>query len=310
MILVYVGWRVASFLVGRLPLDVCYRLAGLLGSVVFTLMRSSRRHAADNYARVLGKPASDPAVQATVRRSMRNFCFYTLEVMRFPYLTEAELNRRVVLHDTGEFGTALARGRGVVFTSIHFGNMELAGVKLARQYAPLTLPAEVVRPRQLFDWLVNARKRHNVTLVPYTHAARAIINALRNNEILGMFVDLGARYDHKAVPVRFFGATAYFPAAPALVAYRANAPVIFGFAPIDDQGAVHGYPYPAIYPDLAMDRDAFVRQTMQTIAGQMEDAISRYPDQWYIFRPIWPVDEGAPARQGAGVEASAPEAGR
>jgi KDO2-lipid IV(A) lauroyltransferase len=310
MILIYYGWRAGSFLVGHLPLSVCYRFAGLLGSALYWLMPRARGGAAANYARVMGKPPDDPAVRAAVRRAMRNFCFYALEVMRFPYLTASELSRRVVLHDTAEFNAALARQRGVIFVSIHFGNMELAGVKLARQYAPLTLPAEVMRPPQLFEWLLKARKRYGVTLVPYKHAARAIVTALKRNEFLGMFVDLGTRYDHKSVPVRFFGATTYFPAAPALVAHRTGAPIVFGYAPIDDQGTVHGYPYPVIYPQPEMARDAFVQQTMQTIASYMEDAISRYPDQWYIFRPIWPATAEVTAPQAEPAAAAAPGAGR
>ena len=286
--IIYGLWRIGSFLVGHLPLRACYALADLVGRLVYWLLPSLRHNARANYGQVMNRPVNDPAVKDVTKQAFRNFCRYLLEVMRFPYISDRELNRRVVLHDTAEFEGALALRQGVIFVSAHFGNMELAGVQLATKYARMTLAAEVLKTRQLYEWLVAHRARHNVRLIPYTHAARTLLRALRDNEFVGFFLDLGIRYDHKGVPVKFFGETAHFPAAPALLAHRTGAPIVQGYAVIGADGRIHGHAFPALHVDRGQDRDQFVQQATQQMASNMEKFIAQHPEQWYIFRRIWP----------------------
>jgi lauroyl/myristoyl acyltransferase len=288
MIVIYWFWRVGSWCAGHTPLRVSRALARMVGRLGYWLLPDMRRHSLANYAQVTGKRQSDPEVRRITKLAFSNFALYLLDVMRFPYISDAELARRVVLHEQDEFRRALDEHKGVIFVSAHFGNMELAGVRLAKQFAPMTLAAEVLKARQLYDWLVANRARHNVRLIPYKTAARTIISALRNNEFVGFFLDLGIGYDHRGVPVRFFGKTAYFPAAPALLAHHTGSPIIQAFAVIGEDGLIHGHSFPAIRQDTSMNRDAFVQNVTQQFATNMEEFIGRHPEQWYIFRRIWP----------------------
>ena len=37
------------------------------------------------------------------------------------------------------------------------------------------------------------------------------------------------------------------------------------------------------------DRDGDLRRNMQRIVDALEQIIRRHPDQWYMFRRMWPV---------------------
>src|ERR1700737_801267 len=202
MIVIYWFWRLGSWCAGHVPLRLSRALARLVGRIGYSLLPGMRRHSTANYAQVMGKAQADPDVRRVTKLAFSNFALYLLDVMRFPYISDAELARRVVLHEHDEFRRALDEHKGVIFVSAHFGNMELAGVQLAKQFAPITLAAEVARARKLYDWLVANRAGHNVRLMPYKKAARSIIAALRDNEFVGFFLDLGIGYDHRGVPVR------------------------------------------------------------------------------------------------------------
>ena len=288
MLMIYWLWRLGSWCAGHAPLAVSRATARMVGQLGYWLLPSMRRHSMANYAQVLGKLETDAEVRRVTQLAFKNFAVYLLDVMRFPYISDAELAQRVVLHERDEFRRALDEHKGVIFVSAHFGNMELAGVQLAKQFAPITLAAEVLKARQLYDWLVANRARHNVRLVPYKQAARTIISALRANEFVGFFLDLGIGYDHRGVPVRFFGKTAYFPAAPALLAHHTGSPIIQCFAVIGDDGLIHGHSFPIIRQDKSLGRDAFVQSVTQQFATNMEEFIGKHPEQWYIFRRIWP----------------------
>ena len=58
----------------------------------------------------------------------------------------------------------------------------------------------------------------------------------------------------------------------------------------DDALAVFGAFEPPIEyePLLAGDKERDIQIITQEIVSHMEDVIRRYPDQWYMFRQMWP----------------------
>jgi lauroyl/myristoyl acyltransferase len=42
---------------------------------------------------------------------------------------------------------------------------------------------------------------------------------------------------------------------------------------------------------------------MQAIVDRLEPLIQRHPEQWYMFRPMWPGDSGAGGGGGASAAA-------
>jgi KDO2-lipid IV(A) lauroyltransferase len=288
--LYYWLWRLGSWLLGHLPRKLANYGAALTGRVLYVVLPHARRGAYANFSRVIGRRLDDPIMEWLVRRVFHNFAHYLMEVMRFPYVTQAELDERVVLHTDEHFQAARAQQKGIILVSVHFGQMELAAAQLARQYARLTLTAEVLPVKKIYDWLVVERGRHNIRMVPYQQAARTLITALRQNELVGLFLDLGIKYDHAGVPVQFFGRPTNFPAAPILLARHTGAPILPCYALVEADGRVHGYTLPPLCIDAAMDKDECVRLHTQQLASYLEQIVRQHPDQWYIFRRIWPDD--------------------
>ncbi len=288
--LYYWLWRLGSWLLGHLPHKVANASAALAGLLLYTILSNARRNAYANFSKVINRPASDPITQQLVRRVFHNFAHYLMEVMRFPYVTQVELDERVRLHTENHFQAAHAQQKGIIMVSVHFGQMELAAAQLARRYARLTLTAEVLPAKKIYAWLVAERGRHNIRMVPYQQAARALVTALRQNELVGLFLDLGIQYDHLGVPVQFFGKTTPFPAAPVLLARHTGAPILPCYALIETDGRVHGYTLPPMRIDATMNKDDCVHLYTQQLATQLEHIIRQHPDQWYIFRRIWPDD--------------------
>lgn len=285
--LYYWLWRLGSWVLGHLPRRIAYRLADLASLALYIVLPDARRGAYANFSHVINRSANDPIVTWHVRRVFRNFTRYLLEVMRFPYVTPAELQERVVLHTEEHFQAAREPHKGVILVSVHFGQMELAAAQLARRYAPLTLTAEVLPAKKIYDWLVAERGRHNIRMVPYQQAARTLITALRHDEFVGLFLDLGIKYAHVGVPVQFFGRATNFPAAPILLARHTGAPILPCYALLEADGRVHGYALPPIVVDPTMNKDECLRIYAQQLASDLEQVVRQHPEQWYIFRRIW-----------------------
>jgi lauroyl/myristoyl acyltransferase len=97
------------------------------------------------------------------------------------------------------------------------------------------------------------------------------------------------------VPVEFFGALAEVPAGPARLALRTGAraiPAVLAREP-DHEEMIR----PILDFDLHFqpsgDEEQDVRELTQQIMSSLERFIRQYPDQWFMFRPMWPAPQQA-----------------
>ncbi len=289
MIALYWAWRLGMFLTGVAPRRLSFAAARTLGNISYYVMPLRRRIANENFAHVLGKPSDDPEVRRVARLSFQNFACHLRDVMLYPSTSMAELESRITIHHGEYFQDALALGKGAIVVSAHFGNMDMPSAVLARRYTPFTLVSETLRPQQLMDFLTRIRGAHNIHLFPYDRAPRKIIEALKRNEMTAFLLDFGVthHFDIATVPVIFFGAETNFPAGPAQLALLTGAPIIVGHAHVASDGHIDARVTPPIVIQRSHDRRRDMQMTMQEIARRMESFIRLYPEQWYIFRPMW-----------------------
>ncbi len=254
----YWSWRVAAALVQRLPARLVYWGAVVGGEFAYLVWRRRREITKSNFAVVLGRSAGDPEVARVSRRAFRNFGKYLTEIMRFPSMGRAELHELVKIDPAslGHLQAARERGRGIIFVSAHFGNFEIGGARIAQEI-PLTVVADELENTRLMDFLVANREHKNVVILPPEGATRRVLAALRRNEMVGFMMDLGPRaHELDNVQATFFGVRTAFPTIAAALARVSGAPIIVAA--------------------VTRGRDN---------SGLMRPE----PDQWYMFRPMWPA---------------------
>jgi KDO2-lipid IV(A) lauroyltransferase len=288
-------WQVVTAVVGRLPARVSYLAASLLGSAAYYCWPRGRRAMHANYRRVLrGAPAG--RIRQASRRSLANYCCYLADFARFPALAPTALARLV---EGGEsfagLDRALERGKGALIVCMHFGNWDLgAGAAAARGY-PLTVVAETFPDRRLDDMVTGARRRPGVQIVKMEKAGPSLLRALKNNGLLALLIDRPV--PGEGVRVSFFGEEVEVPAGPARLALRSGAAVIpAGFARThaNREGVTTLSEF--VEPSAPSGDDATdVRALTQAIMAAHERFIRAYPEQWYMFRPMWGEPAGSSA---------------
>jgi lauroyl/myristoyl acyltransferase len=129
-----------------------------------------------------------------------------------------------------------------------------------------------------------------VNLIAYDRAPRKIVEAIKRNELVGFLIDFGinAHKDINTVPVRFFGEVTQFPSSPALLARRYAAPLFVAFARIAPNDEIHITVEPPLEVARDLPREEAERLTMQQIADRFVKYNRECPEQWYVFRPMWP----------------------
>lgn len=289
MIVIYWAWRLGMYLTSILPPRWSLAAAAAAGNGAYYVMGLRRRVAKHNFSHVLGKSPDDPDVRRVARQAFQNYARYLRDVMLYPRIPTAELENRIAFEGLEHFNRALAKKKGAIIVSAHFGNMDMTSAVLAKKFTPITLVGESLRPPQLMDFLTRMRGERNVHLFPYDRAPRKILEALKRNEMTGFLLDFGITHhlDITTVTVNFFGTPTAFPAGPAQLSLLTGAPILVGCAYVLPDGRIRGQMTEPIVAVRTGDRCHDMQVIMQEIAHRFENFIRQHPEQWYVFRPMW-----------------------
>lgn len=287
--LLYLLWRLLLLLVRAAPPRLVYATAAASADFAYVVWRQKRATTIENMQRVLED--GDPTrARQLARRTFRNYARYVVDFIRTPEIDPAEVESQIEFDGWDVMEDARAAGKGIIAVLMHFGNWDLGAPVMTRHGFPVSAVADTLRHDRLNDAIVSARSRHGVTVIPIERLERSavsIVRVLRRNEILALLID--RPMDGAGVPVRFFGSPTTVPAGPARLALRTGARLVpLAVARLDTVGRR----YVAMFErDLAFqptgDLEADVGTLTQALIHAHERFIRRFPDQWYVFRPLW-----------------------
>ncbi len=268
------------------PLSLGYHISLPIADLCYWLWTSKREGALRNYARMLGCSPEDERVQRLARSSFRNFGKYIVELLHVQGWSKEQF-QRVTIQGDEHFDEALQHGKGVIFASAHMGSIEVGSALVMAKGFRITSVMEQLRPKVMMDWIVTCRAKMGVTLLPTAGTGLQLLRALRREEMVALIVDVGYR-DNGGVPVNFLGHPTYFPAGPARLARISGAPIVFGVAVRRPSNRFIAYGSPPILSDRTKDAEEDIRDLTQQLVDIFERFVRRYPDQWYVFRDMWP----------------------
>jgi len=177
---------------------------------------------------------------------------------------------------------------GVICLTAHYGSWELLVAIMAAHDVGISL-IHRSRDNPLVDRVMNRlREEMGVELLPRGSAARGALRALRAGRVVAVTFDQNSpRAEGVFVP--FFGRLACTRDAPARLAMHTGATVLPVFAErlgSGDRHRVRVLPHIPLVPDEG-DREAAVVENVARMAGAIEAAIRRAPEQWTWTHRRW-----------------------
>ncbi|MDH3686279.1 MAG: lysophospholipid acyltransferase family protein [Myxococcales bacterium] len=177
---------------------------------------------------------------------------------------------------------------GVICLTAHYGSWELLVAIMAAHEIDISV-IHRSRDNPLVDRVMaRLREEMGVELLPLGSAARGALRALRAGRVVAVTFDQNARRS-EGVFVPFFGRLACTRDAPARLAMRTGASVLPVFAERLAGSERHRV---RILPHLELaaeegDREAAVLENVTRMAGAIESAIRRAPEQWTWTHRRW-----------------------
>ncbi|OLC13788.1 MAG: hypothetical protein AUH32_06790 [Actinobacteria bacterium 13_1_40CM_66_12] len=185
---------------------------------------------------------------------------------------------------------ARAAGKGVMVVSCHMGSYEVVSAIWSATLGPVSLFAEELEPRALFEWYRDTRARLGISVLPlHLGGLRKVTQALQEQEMVVTAIDRDITGTGQMMP--FFGRPAPIPLGPAALSLRLGTPLlpVCVFRLPDDTYDVEGAP--PVFANSTGDAKADEVRVTQELLMHIEGFIRRHPEQWHVPHRIW---EGSP----------------
>lgn len=280
-----IWYRIAELLVRFLPLSASYWLGERMADFVYLFRGAKRRAIRANLRQVLKGTSRYADLEQDVRRVLRNFSALIVDFLRVSRLTPEEIGALCEI-DGLEIVEAEHRRVGkVVLLTAHLGNWELGGVAFARRGLPLTVIALPHSTRPVTDFFSNHRRRMGIRVISTDERADRMLKTLLESEYIALVGDRDLTGTGKEVS--FFGEPTRLPTGPAKLARRTGASLIPAFA-VREPGGTYSLRFDRPIPlQRTSSPREDLRVNLERIGTVLESWIRRYPDQWFVFDPLW-----------------------
>jgi len=280
----YWMYRVLGAILPRIPPRLGYALFGWIGARFFDWFADAREPLRDNMRHVMPNAAA-PEIDRVARDILRNHLKNYYDFFRSTRLTKDDIAKIVQVNGFEHLERALTRGKGVIFITAHFGNLDIVGQTFAIRGYKVTTPAEHVKPEILYQRIVATRAAKGLTIIPVDGPLLSLVRALKKNEIVGLASDLDVT--KSGIVVNFFDAPARLPDGHVQLALKTGAALLPAFSMRLPDNTFAAYAEPAIELRNTGDSNADIRAGVEQVARVMEKWLGQRPEQWVMFHRIW-----------------------
>lgn len=283
---IYWQYRAVWELAARMPDPIARGMPRRLGRLWHRLASERQLSMVErNLARVAGHPPSEE-LQELVEQAYVSYARYWLDAFRLHTMDIGEVLASSSEENTDVLDDIRDSGDGGILATAHLGSWDVGALFSANRGWDMTVVAEVLEPRRLFERFVELRRNAGIGVIPLVKGGNMVDQLVDVVEKGGIATLLADRDLTKKGPiVDFFGEPCRLPPGTAVLARRTGRPVVTG------AWVTEGHGYRAVVVGDPVDISHLsVEDGTQVVAHELEKLIGRFPEQWHVFVPNWLAD--------------------
>ena len=289
------AFLIALAFVAPLPRRAGYFIARIVADLSFLSSKRAKKNLSENLRNVLGPDASEDLVNHCALEVSRNMSRNIFDLINMPRLDPQSLEKPISIDGWEHMEEALSRGKGVVLASIHMGNMDMSIQVIRARGVEITILAEVEEPKQLYQLTHRLRAYNGISILPVTYSGiKQAMKQLRQGVVVAIACDRAIQGSGEYRD--FFGKKALLPIGGVEMAYRTGAAILPAFTVRTGGNSFSMFFEPPIFLDRQDGKAKSIQSGLERIGALMEQYISRHPDQWMVFEPIWHEESSAPRK--------------
>jgi KDO2-lipid IV(A) lauroyltransferase len=278
-------YNTIEFLISLLPRKACLAIGRGLGSLLYFFDKKHRRTAQKNLDTAFGGIKSPKERKQIAKQSFKHFGSFVTDIIKLQRYSPEKIKKLITFIGQEHFEKAKKQGNGILIFTAHFGNWEV-GSLLISKLGKLNVIARRSDNRLLEEKLISIRRNFGVHVTYKQLAAKKILQALGNNEIVAILIDQNVLRS-EAVFVDFFGKKAATTPSIATFHIRTQAPLVpmFCYPEYGGKYTVRAFPPPS--PSLSGNRKQDIIDLTQACTQIIESQIRKNPGLWLWFHDRW-----------------------
>ena len=283
----YLGYIVIKFggpVLRFLPFEFSLFLGRRLGDLFYALDPKHRYQAYVNIKRALGGEICPKQIRYATRRFFRSFGQNLIEIFFIPLLDRGYMDKHITLEGKEHVTKAFTKGKGVILLGFHAGSWELSNVIWADMGFPFNLLVRDQKFPRITKLLNSLRKQKGCKLVERHNQMRSVVEALKNNEAVGMTADQGGR---NGVLVKFFGRNASMATGAVKLALKYGSVIIPGYYARSKGPNIRVIIEPPFEVKKTQDKENDVKDNVQALTQIFEKNIRKYPWEYLWNYKVW-----------------------
>jgi tetraacyldisaccharide 4'-kinase len=280
----YLVYNAVARKASRMSEESLARWGTRLGALAGKVLRGRDRLAMRNL-RATFPDRDEATLRGTLDECWRHFGRELLLYLHLQHLSLEEIVERCPFVNAHLLEESIARGKGTIVVSAHWGGWEAAGLAFMSIVKNLLTVARPLDNELLERDLQRLRARTGAEVVDRRRAARVLMRGLSENAVELLLVDQ-AVIPREGILVPFLGRPAWTTPAPAKMAIRSDATIVFAFCIPD--GLRHRVEF---VESIRAGQFAQDENGAEMLTRHMNDVISRWiadrPELWLWMHDRW-----------------------
>jgi len=289
-----IGWiavKILIFTIAKLPVHFLYSFGEKIGGAVPFFLRKRGRIVRENLHTALEKEKKKEEIEGIYQGFFREIGKGVAElIFLFGSLKKTRIIEMVTIEGRKNLDDALAKGKGVIGVSAHFGNFPLLCAKLVAEGYPLSAIVRRPRNKNLARLFTATSEDMGIGFIadkPRMNSAKRALGCLKRNNILFLLIDLNVSSGRGKVYVDFFGKTVPTPTSPVSLAIRTGSSILPMFIIRESYGRHKIIIEPLIDLEASDNQQRDITINIARLTKIIESYIRKYPTQWWWLHQRW-----------------------
>ncbi len=220
------------------------------------------------------------------RTAFKTYLYFAkMLAVNIKYLGDRDFVKRYVkITGVENYRFAKSLGRGVIFTTAHFGNWEMMVCAFAFLYEPIYIMVRPLDNKSVDKLITEVRSSCGNKILSKRLSAFKFIEILRKGKVLGVLVDQAS--SDNTFKLDFFGRKARVNEGIAVFSHRLGVPILPAYMRESEKGYEVVIEKP-ILPDLDRSFKEDVEEIMKKVYSRFEEWIKKEPHKYFWMHNRW-----------------------
>ncbi len=264
-----------------LPNIIIDGIVQLLTFILYDLFHMREKVISNNIEICFGEELTQQEKSAIARGAWKNLLRTALEFLRLVRFSKSYVNQNFSFKGTHHIDEAKAKGKGIIFLTLHIGNWELMGAAVNTTIIKTMNLAKPLNPPWFDRLVIKLRSKGNLYVTPVgaksEMPAVQVLRGLKDNKCVGFLFD---QYRPGDIEVPFFGVNTRTNSALADFAAKTGASVIPAYCLRNEDNTFKVTFLEPIDCDFSGSRPQNRIKNTTAFNQVLEQIIRKHPHQW------------------------------